>query len=66
MLPPPHPIDCIPFFVTSAARAVSIKRRLGKPSKQHCELKKTSEEHEEEHPNTSGAPRFSFNPIPHG
>ena len=28
--------------------------------------KKTSEEHEEEHPNTSGAPRFSFNPIPHG
>lgn len=48
------------------AQTVSIKRRLGKPSQQHCELKKTSEEHEEEHPNTSGAPRFSFNPIPHG
>ena len=48
------------------AQTVSIKRRLGKPSKQYCELKKTSEEHEEEHPNTSGAPRFSFNPIPHG
>ncbi len=33
------------------AQTVSIKRRLGKPSQQHCELKKTSEEHEEEHPN---------------
>ena len=58
MLPPPHPIDCIPFFVTSAARAVSIKRRLGEPSKQHRGLKKLLA-NVKRPPNNAGHPPFS-------
>ena len=53
-------------MVPFVAQTVSIKWRFDKSSEPHCRLKKTPDEHEEEHPNTSGAPRFSFNPIPHG
>ena len=55
---PSHPIDCIPFLVTSAVRAVSIKRRLGEPSKQHRGLKKLLA-NVKRPPNNAGHPPFS-------
>lgn len=55
---PSHPIDCIPFLVTSAVHAVSIKRRLGEPSKQHRGLKKLLA-NVKRPPNNAGHPPFS-------
>lgn len=66
MLPPPHPIDCIPFLVTSAVRAVSIKRRLGEPSKQHRGLKKLLANVKRPPNNAGHPPFFRLDALPHG